>query len=219
MARLTAHLLAGTAVRVGVTTTDGVSVDGRSIQYADATGPRSAQMVLGDPGVEAAVLETARGGTLRRGPRLRLDRRRRLTNITDDHLGQDGLASIEDLVARQGPDRRTRPGRRHAGAQRRRPVGAQPRRPARVRADRKRDRVVRRGSAATRSSCGTWASGGMAYLLRGRLAGRRPPAPRRTPLVRMADVPGAYGGAAPYVAANALAAIAAARALGAPSRP
>ena len=50
-----------------MTTTDGVVIGGRVVQLADATGPRSAQIVLGDPTVDAAVLETARGGMLRQG--------------------------------------------------------------------------------------------------------------------------------------------------------
>jgi len=75
-----------------------VSIDGRMIQYADATGPRSAQLVLGDPGVQAAVLETARGGTLRRGLGYDWTDVGVLTNITADHLGQDGLETIEDIA-------------------------------------------------------------------------------------------------------------------------
>jgi cyanophycin synthetase len=53
-ARLAAHLIGGVGLRVGLATTDGVYLDGRMVQRADATGPRSAQVVLGDPGVEAA---------------------------------------------------------------------------------------------------------------------------------------------------------------------
>ncbi|HET9516328.1 MAG TPA: Mur ligase family protein, partial [Actinoplanes sp.] len=98
VARLIAHLLAGSGMQVGLTTTDGVSIGGRMIHRGDATGPRSAQMVLGDPSVQAAVLETARGGIVRRG--LGYDRTdvAVITNITGDHVGQDGIDSIEDLA-------------------------------------------------------------------------------------------------------------------------
>ena len=98
VARLTAHLLGDSGLRIGLTTTDGVSVDGRTIYRADATGPVSAQMVLADPGVQAAVLETARGGLLRRGLGYDWSDVGVITNITADHLGQDGLDTVEDIA-------------------------------------------------------------------------------------------------------------------------
>ena len=150
VARLTAHLLAGTGLRVGLTSTDGVCIDGRLIQRADATGPRSAQMVLGDPAVEAAVLETARGGMLRRGLGYDWTDVGVITNITADHLGQDGIDIDRGPRARQGARRRAGPGRRHARAQRRRPVGAQPGRAAPGACGPQADRLVRPRPAATR---------------------------------------------------------------------
>jgi cyanophycin synthetase len=98
VARLTAHLLSGAGLRVGLTTTDGVYIGGRLIQRADATGPRSAQMVLGDPTIDAAVLETARGGLLRQGLGYDWSDVGIVTNVTEDHLGQDGIDDLEDLV-------------------------------------------------------------------------------------------------------------------------
>ena len=212
VARLTAHLLGGTGVRVGLTCTDGVSIGGRLIHRADATGPRSAQMVLGDPGVQAAVLETARGGTLRRGLGYDWTDVGVITNITADHLGQDGLGTIEDIAhVKALIAERVRDGGTlvlNADDPWVRSLADRPR----VRADRKR--VVWFGTdphhPVVQEHLGR---GGTAYLLQdGWLV--QATGGRRTPFIRIADLPGAFGGVAGYAAANALAAIAAARALG-----
>lgn len=213
VARTTAYLLAGSGLRVGLAGTDGVSIDGRLIHQGDATGPRSAQMVLGDPGVQAAVLETARGGTLRRGLGYDWTDVGVITNITPDHLGQDGLDSIEDiahvkaLIAERVKDGGTLV--LNADDPWVRSLVDRPR----VRADRKR--VVWFGEDPRHPVVAAHlSSGGTAYVLQDGWLVQATGA-RRTPLMRVADVPGAYGGAAPYVAVNALAAAAAARALGA----
>jgi cyanophycin synthetase len=80
-----------------MTTTGGVYVNGNCLCTGDTTGPASARMVLRDPAVEVAVLETARGGILRGG--LGYDRAdvAVVTNIGPDHLGQDGIETLEDL--------------------------------------------------------------------------------------------------------------------------
>src|SRR5205807_5759669 len=65
--RMIAHILAQSGLTVGMTSTDGVAVAGRPVDYGDASGPRSAELVLDDPAVDAAVLETARGGIPRGG--------------------------------------------------------------------------------------------------------------------------------------------------------
>jgi len=65
--RLTSHLLRTHGLRVGMTNTDGVYVNGRQTDSGDCSGPRSARNVLAHPDVDAAVLETARGGMLREG--------------------------------------------------------------------------------------------------------------------------------------------------------
>ena len=212
--RLTAHLLAGTGLRVGVACTDGVVIDGRTVYEGDATGPRSAQMVLGDPGVQAAVLETARGGTLRRGLGYDWTDVGVLTNITADHLGQDGLDSIEDLAhVKALIAERVRDGGTlvlNADDPWVRSIAERPR----VRADRKR--VVWFGADPAQPVLAEHLGrGGTAYLLQDGWLVQATGA-RRTPVLRVADVPGAFGGAAPYAAVNALAAVAAARALGTP---
>ncbi|GAA0424260.1 cyanophycin synthetase [Actinoplanes capillaceus] len=211
--RLTSHLLSGSGMRVGMTSTDGVSIDGRIIQVADATGPRSAQMVLGDPQVEVAVLETARGGLLRRGLGYDWSDVGVITNITADHLGQDGLDSIEDLAhVKAVVAERVRDGGTlvlNADDPWVRSLADRPR----VRADRKR--LIWFGLDTGNPVLGEHlARGGVAYVLHDGWLVQATGA-RRTPLMRLAEVPGAYGGAALHVAADTLAAIAAARALGA----
>ena len=97
--RLVAHLLRTHGKRVGMTCTDGVYVDDQRIQTGDCSGPKSARTVLLNPSVEAAVLETARGGILREG--LGFDRCdvAIVTNLgAGDHLGMGGIATVEDLA-------------------------------------------------------------------------------------------------------------------------
>ena len=96
--RMIGHILRQAGLRAGMATTDGVYSAGRMIYRADASGPRSAEMVLDDPAVEAAVLETARGGILRGG--LGYDRAdvAVITNITADHLGADGVDDLDELI-------------------------------------------------------------------------------------------------------------------------
>lgn len=98
-ARLTAHLLATSGLRVGMTNTDGVYVNGRQIDSGDCSGPKSARSVLMHPDVDAAVLETARGGILREG--LGFDRCQTavVTNLgAGDHLGLNYITTVEDLA-------------------------------------------------------------------------------------------------------------------------
>ena len=96
--RLTAHLLRSHGLRVGMTNTDGVYVNGRQTDSGDCSGPRSARNVLAHPDVDAAVFETARGGLLREG--LAYDRCQVavVTNIgSGDHLGLNYITTVEDL--------------------------------------------------------------------------------------------------------------------------
>ncbi len=98
-ARLAAHLLATSGLRVGMTNTDGVYVSGRQIDSGDCSGPKSARNVLMHPDVDAAVFETARGGILREG--LGFDRCQTavVTNMgAGDHLGLNYITTVEDLA-------------------------------------------------------------------------------------------------------------------------
>jgi cyanophycin synthetase len=90
------HKLAGK--RVGLTTTDGVYIDGQRTVEGDMTGPTSARIVLSDPAVEVAVLETARGGLLRAGMAMRHVDVGAVLNIQPDHLGQKGIDTLEQLA-------------------------------------------------------------------------------------------------------------------------
>ena len=97
--RLVAHLFASAGLRVGMTNTDGVYVNGRTIDRGDCSGPKSARNVLAHPDVDAAVFETARGGVLREG--LGFDRCQVavVTNIgSGDHLGLNYITTVEDLA-------------------------------------------------------------------------------------------------------------------------
>ena len=97
--RLVAHLCAAAGLRVGMTNTDGVWIEGHQIDDGDCSGPRSARSVLAHPDVDAAVLETARGGMLREG--LGFDRCQVavVTNVgAGDHLGLNYITTVEDLA-------------------------------------------------------------------------------------------------------------------------
>jgi cyanophycin synthetase len=96
--RMIGHVLGTTGLCVGMTTTDGIYIEGERVVEGDTTGPQSAQVVLGDPAVEAAVLETARGGILRRGLGYDWSDIGVMTNISDDHIGQDGIKTVEDVL-------------------------------------------------------------------------------------------------------------------------
>ncbi|WP_292037161.1 MULTISPECIES: cyanophycin synthetase [unclassified Brevundimonas] len=96
--RMIAHVLRAEGRAVGLTNTSGVYVDGERIRAGDASGPRSARMVLNDPTVDVAVLECARGGILREG--LAFDRCDVgcVLNVQPDHLGLKGVDTLEDLA-------------------------------------------------------------------------------------------------------------------------
>jgi cyanophycin synthetase len=95
--RMIAHILKLMGRRVGMTSTDGIVVDGRTIKRGDMSGPRSARMILQNPTVDTAVFEVARGGILREG--LGFDRAdvAVVTNVTADHLGLAGIETLRQL--------------------------------------------------------------------------------------------------------------------------
>lgn len=97
--RLISHMLRLSGKRVGMTNSDGVYIEGQRIDTGDCSGPKSARNVLMHPDVDAAVLETARGGVLREG--LAFDRCdvAVVTNIgIGDHLGLNYITTVEDLT-------------------------------------------------------------------------------------------------------------------------
>jgi cyanophycin synthetase len=96
--RMISHILKENNLNVGTTTTDGIYLNGEEITRGDTTGPVSARTILSDRSVEVAVLETARGGILRRGLGFDWADVGVITNISEDHIGQDGIESIDDLI-------------------------------------------------------------------------------------------------------------------------
>jgi cyanophycin synthetase len=97
--RCISHLLQRSGRRVGMTCTDGIYVEGRRIDTGDCSGPKSARAVLGNPRVDAAVLETARGGVLREGLGFDWCDVAVVTNVGEgDHLGLGGIATVEELA-------------------------------------------------------------------------------------------------------------------------
>ncbi|MBD8531819.1 MULTISPECIES: cyanophycin synthetase [unclassified Massilia] len=95
---LIAHAARLAGLRTGVTTTEGVYVDGQRVRAGDCTGYHSARSLLTSPDVDFAVLETARGGILKRG--LAYDRCdvSVVLNVSSDHLGLDGIETVEELA-------------------------------------------------------------------------------------------------------------------------
>ncbi|CAN5923498.1 cyanophycin synthetase [soil metagenome] len=97
-ARMVAHIQKMNGHTVGLATTDGVYIDGERTVAGDMTGPQSAQMVLRDPAVDLAVLETARGGLLRAGMGYRTCNVGAVLNVSADHLGLKGVDTLEQLA-------------------------------------------------------------------------------------------------------------------------
>ncbi len=100
--RMTAHLFRQTGKVVGYTSTDGVYIGDYLAEKGDNTGPYSAKMILQDPTVEVAILETARGGLLRAG--LAFDRSDVgiVLNVAADHLGLGDINTIEQMAVVKG---------------------------------------------------------------------------------------------------------------------
>ncbi|MCH9696338.1 MAG: cyanophycin synthetase [Gammaproteobacteria bacterium] len=96
--RMLAHILKMSGLTVGLTSTDGVYIDGELSVPGDMTGPVSAHMILRDPSVDAAVMETARGGMLRSGLGFQTCNVAACLNISADHLGLRGIDTLEQLA-------------------------------------------------------------------------------------------------------------------------
>ncbi|MCU1416724.1 MAG: cyanophycin synthetase [Schumannella sp.] len=206
--RMIAHLLQTAGRRVGMTTTSGITVDGTLVKAVDASGPRSARMVLNDPTVDAAVLETARGGMLREGLAYDLADVGLVLNVTADHLGIRGidtlrqLARLKSLVVRNVRRRGT----------------------CVLNAD---DPLTRRMAAVARGRVSWFTVEPLTLALRGHLADggtvvALEPSDRggllvlregrtQTPLLHADEMPATFGGIAAFNISNALAAVAAAR--------
>ena len=95
--RMLAHIHKMVGETVGMTTTDGIYIDGQRTLEGDMTGPTSASMVLRDPSISVAVLETARGGLLRAGLGYKAPDVACCINVAADHLGLKGIHTLEQL--------------------------------------------------------------------------------------------------------------------------
>ncbi len=96
--RMLGHILKMSGMTVGLTSSDGVYIDGQLTVSGDMTGPVSAKMILRDPSVEVAVMETARGGLLRGGLGFQTCNVAGCVNVTSDHLGLKGIDTLEQLA-------------------------------------------------------------------------------------------------------------------------
>ena len=92
------HIFKGMGRKVGMTSTDGVVIDERLLIRSDASGPRSARMVLQNPRVDFAVFEVARGGILREGLGYERNDVAVVLNVQPDHLGLRGIDTVEQLA-------------------------------------------------------------------------------------------------------------------------
>src|SRR5438132_1668766 len=109
--RLIAHLARAAGHSVGYTTTDGVYRDHELVEAGDYSGFSGAAMALAQPGVDVAVLETARGGILLRGIGTDHNDVAVVTNVTEDHLDQYGIRTLDQLAeVKSAITRITRPG-------------------------------------------------------------------------------------------------------------
>jgi cyanophycin synthetase len=96
--RMVGHILKLSGCTVGMTTSDGVYIDGELTVSGDMTGPWASHLVLRDPSVDAAVLETARGGIVRAGLGWRKCKVGAVLNVAADHLGMGGIKDLDELA-------------------------------------------------------------------------------------------------------------------------
>jgi cyanophycin synthetase len=96
--RMVGHILKLSGCTVGMTTSDGVYIDGELTVAGDMTGPWASHLVLRDPSVDAAVLETARGGIVRAGLGWRKCKVGAVLNVAADHLGMGGVKDLDELA-------------------------------------------------------------------------------------------------------------------------
>jgi cyanophycin synthetase len=207
--RLVTRILRLAGRHVGTTTSDGVLVDEELVEPGDWTGPAGAREVLERPGIEVAVLETARGGLLLRGMGYESNDASILTNVSSDHMDLQGIHTLPELTdVKAVICRITRPGGWVV-----------------LNAD---DRWVAAVARSTRAQVAYFsllgdrsrrirrhlAAGGRAYLVRAGVAGEVEGEVWH-PIATVADIPITVAGAARHNVANVLAAAAGARAMGA----
>ncbi|MDR3600108.1 MAG: cyanophycin synthetase [Desulfosporosinus sp.] len=96
--RMINKMLTDQQLLVGMTSTDGIYINQKLWVKGDMTGPESARIILRHPDVQVAVLETARGGILRAGLGYEYADVAVITNVSNDHLGQYGIETLEDVA-------------------------------------------------------------------------------------------------------------------------
>ncbi len=100
--RMIAHIARTDGQLVGWSNTDGIYVDGELVEAGDYSGPSGAGRVLAHPEVELAVTETARGGILLKGIGLTRNDVSVVTNVSADHLGLQGIDTLDQLAEVKG---------------------------------------------------------------------------------------------------------------------
>ncbi len=100
--RLIAHIFSSAGRRVGMTNSDGIFIRGELVEAGDWTGFGGAARILGEPGLQVAVLETARGGILLRGIGYAANDVSVVTNVSADHLGLQGIDTVDELAEVKG---------------------------------------------------------------------------------------------------------------------
>jgi cyanophycin synthetase len=206
--RLLAHIATTAGLRVGMTNSDGIYLRGELVEAGDWTGYGGAGRVLAENGIDLAVLETARGGILLRGIGYGANDVAVVTNVSADHLGLQGIDTLEELAEVKGAIVRIT--RRDGWAV--------------LNAEDERVWTMRRSTRAgwyafslSPSAPGVGQaveSGGRAAVLRGGWLVLLRHGRRALRLAPAAELPVTFGGLSRYNVANALAAAAAADALG-----
>ncbi len=203
--RLLAQMVRAAGLEPGVSSTDGCWVAGEEIGEGDYSGPGGARLVLRDRRVEIAILETARGGMLRRGLGVERADVAIITNVAEDHLGEWGIHDLDELVETKFiVEKGTRHLVLNAGDPK---LRARPDREGLRRIWFSLDPEPREVEANAET-------GGVTAILRGDalvLVGREG---RRDAVARLDEVPMTLGGAARHNVQNALGAICVARRLG-----
>ena len=208
--RLLAAMARAAGLVAGLTSTDVISVEGEVIDRGDYSGPGGARTLLRDRRVELAVLETARGGILRRGLAVRRADAALVTNVAADHLGDFGIGDLDALAdAKMVVTRVVGPGGRVV-------LNADDPRLV-ARAGRTAAPVVWFSLDPERSPACRLAAGESAWVLHGEALERWQSGGRQH-MAHVDDIPITFGGAARHNVANALAALALAEALGLPQK-
>lgn len=205
--RLCAHLLSVAGRKVGWTTTAGVYIDGVQVLEGDYTGPQGAHRVLAEPGLDVAVLETARGGILLRGLAYESNDVGVLLNVSGDHLGLLGIRTVEGLADVKSTVLRVTRAEGHAVLNADDPL-------VRGIAGGLRAPIVYFSRDAMNPTVLNHVATGGSALVADEWSMVLNRDGRQTPIVELSDVPMTFGGKAPHMVENALGATAACLALG-----